>query len=342
MRNHRYKIAFLIMCFTQVSYGQSVVGEEKIERILPEDSTIQNNMHYKNEIKSKEQQILEYQQEMMRLQDENEKLKHSNPIESPAVIGASLGEVEGNNRPTKPATTQRATTTRSAGGGGAYQSFAVSAEEEESLVVVPAGSWVRARILTGVQANSRFPYNLLMQLEYAYTGPNGAKIPLEGCLIIGGAVADLSIERVIISPHTLSCVRDSGEYIQRKIKGFVAGKDSSNGVSGVFDSKQSKVFLAAVLAGVVQGASKAYEIANTQTSIINDGNGGQSGLSNFTGNFRELALAKGAGDAANLVTTWYLNQAKSLLPTIHIGSGQDVWVVMTDSVDVPDLNSWNF
>lgn len=261
-------------------------------------------------------------------------------VPSPATMSNDLGNVSGNfQSPGKPAGSYFAAPTQRLSSG--VQVFAVSAGADTNLTVLPAGSWVRAKLLTGVQANARYPYNVLMQLDYAYTGPNGIKIPLQGCLIIGGAMADLSIERVIISPHTLSCVRDNKQAFQRKIQGFVAGKDSSNGMTGIFDSKQSKVFLAAVLSGVVKGASEAYEIANTQTDVVNSALGSQSVTKNFKGKFEELAVAKGVGNASEMVTSWYLEQARALLPTMNVGSGQDLWVVITDGVDVPDLHANN-
>jgi len=36
-----------------------------------------------------------------------------------------------------------------------------------------------------------------------------------------------------------------------------------------------------------------------------------------------------------MVTQWYLKQAQNLLPTINVGSGQEVWVIMQDQVDLP-------
>ena len=49
--------------------------------------------------------------------------------------------------------------------------------------------------------------------------------------------------------------------------------------------------------------------------------------------------AGGASNAASMVTQWYLKQAQNLLPTITIGSGQDVWIVLQDSVALPN---WYF
>jgi hypothetical protein len=318
------------------------VPDASSKRIVPDDGAL-------FEEDSKDKLHRRQLEEMGQVFEENERLKleleqarhlqatqgmDTTPISpsSPADISSSLGARASHNRTSRRSYGAKSTTLNSG-----VQVFSVSEAAAQSLTVLPAGSWVRAKLLTGVQANSKYAYNVLMQLDYAYTGPNRIKIPLQGCLVIGGATSDLSIERVIIAPHTLSCVRDSGESIQRPVQGFVAGKDSSNGMTGVFDSKQSKVFLAAALAGIVKGASEAYEIANTQTSVLTSAAGSQAVSRNFTGSFRDLAIARGVGAPAEMVTNWYLEQAKSLLPTIHVGSGQDVWIVMTDRVDVPDL-----
>ncbi len=342
---------------TGIAFSQMAlpVPDSEVKRTMPNDSREMIDTEYKRL----------YEQSQQSASEENEKLKKeleawkaqgNSPgagsmipsqgaaadavATSPAKLGDDLGNVSGNYRPgrTKASDFLTAPTQRLSSG---VQVFAVSADSDTDLTVLPAGSWVRAKLLTGVQANARYPYNVLMQLDYAYTGPNGTKIPLQGCLIIGGAMADLSIERVIISPHTLSCVRDNKQAFQRKIQGFVAGKDSSNGMTGVFDSKQSKVFLAAVLSGVVKGASEAYEIANTETAVVNGALGSQSVTKNFKGKFSELAATRGLGGAAEMTTSWYLEQARALLPTMNVGSGQDLWVIVTDSVNVPDLRAGN-
>ncbi|RYZ90540.1 MAG: hypothetical protein EOP04_03630 [Proteobacteria bacterium] len=328
------------------------VPEEQIKRTMPNDTREEIDTEYK---KLYEQSMQEKDAEAQRLYKELETLQNfkssglpvqkplvvpnSNPApqapRSPATVGSELGNVSGNSTAPRKKTFSAPTGEHS----GGIQVFAVSSEAQQELTVLPAGSWVRAKMLTGVQANAQYPYNVLMQLEYAATGPNSAKIPLQGCTVIGGAMADLSIERIIISPHTISCVRDSGEAYQRRIEGFVAGKDSSNGLEGIYDSKQGKVFLQAVLAGVVKGAAEAYEIANTDTQVLSGAFGSQSQAKTFRGKFEELAVARGVGGAAEMTTNWYLEQAKALLPSIKSGSGDNVWIIITDRVDVPDLRA---
>lgn len=56
----------------------------------------------------------------------------------------------------------------------AAQVFAVSAEAEAeadgSLTVLPAGSFVRATVVSGVEANTLEPYPVLLHLQQAFTG----------------------------------------------------------------------------------------------------------------------------------------------------------------------------
>jgi hypothetical protein len=42
-------------------------------------------------------------------------------------------------------------------------------------------------------------------------------------------------------------------------------------------------------------------------------------------------------DGASMVAQWYLEQAKDLIPSIGVGSGQDVFVIMLDTIEVPAL-----
>ena len=109
--------------------------------------------------------------------------------------------------------------------------FAVSKEAEldQTTTVLPAGSFVKARVVSGVEANTLEPYPVLLQLEYAFTGPNQSKIDLSNCFMIAKARANLSTERVIMETDTLSCVRENGEHFKTSARGYTAGSDSTFG-----------------------------------------------------------------------------------------------------------------
>jgi hypothetical protein len=61
--------------------------------------------------------------------------------------------------------------------GSGLQTFAVSTKARgtdgvpDGFTVLPTGSHVKARMVSGVEANVREPYPVLLQLDYAFTGP---------------------------------------------------------------------------------------------------------------------------------------------------------------------------
>ena len=120
---------------------------------------------------------------------------------------------------------------------------------------------------------------------------------------------------------------------ERDVNGFVADdKDNSFAVMGSVNSKQDRVAAMSFLSSIVEGVGKAIQQAQTTQQMTPLG-GSQSML---TGNQMEYLGAGGASNAAGMVTQWYLKQAQNLLPTINVGSGQDIWIVMQDTVKLPN------
>ena len=203
-------------------------------------------------------------------------------------------------------------------------------------VTIPAGSYVRAKLLTGVEAPEGSPLPVLLQADYAFIGPNKTRVDLTGCFLIAKSTGNLSIERVEMQANRISCVSRAGRMFERELSGFVADdKDNSFAVMGVVNSKQDRVAAMAFLSSVVEGIGKAAQQAQTTTQL---GAEGQS-ASNVTGDQARYILGGGATNAASMVTQWYLKQAQSLLPTINVGSGQDVWIILQQGVELP---SWYF
>lgn len=215
-------------------------------------------------------------------------------------------------------------------------SFPVKEEEVEQKkpgVVLPPGSYVKGKILTGVEAPEGKTYPVLVQLDFAYIMPNQHRLDLSGCFMIAKATGNLSIERVEMQVTKLSCVSRTGQMFEREVSGFIADdKDNSFAVLGSVNSKQDRVAAMAFLASVVEGVSKAVQQAQT-TSQTNAVGGSQSIL---TGSQMKYIGAGGASEAASTVANWYLQQAQNLLPTINIGSGRDVWIIMQESVSMPE------
>lgn len=225
---------------------------------------------------------------------------------------------------------------RGLGRGSSVLSFPVkdvASPEKTSSVVVPAGSYVKAKLMTGIEAPEGKTYPVLLQLDYAYIVPNKRKLDLSGCFMIAKSQGDLSTERVQMQASKISCVSKDGKMFERDVNGFIADdKDNSFAVMGSVTSKQDRVAAMAFLSSVVEGVGKGLQQAQTTQSM--NPLGGSTSL--VTGSGAAYLGAGGAANAAGLVTQWYLRQAQNLLPTINIGSGQDVWVVMQDTIRLPN------
>ena len=134
----------------------------------------------------------------------------------------------------------------------------------------------------------------------------------------------------------ISCVSKSGRMFEKDMNGFIAdSKDNSFAVMGNVNSKQDRVASMAFLSSVVEGVGKAIQQAQTTTQT--NALGGSSSI--ISGDQGKYIAAGGVGNAASQVTQWYLKHAQSLLPTINVGSGQDVWIVTQESVELPN---WYF
>lgn len=212
--------------------------------------------------------------------------------------------------------------------------FPVASEEpkEELGIVLPVGSYVRAKILAGTDATTGEPDPVLLQLDYSHVLPNQRKIDLSGCFMTAKAQADLSTERVKMKTMKLSCVSKRGLVFEKDVNGYVADDaDNKFAVSGEVNSKQDRVAATAFLAGVVEGVGKAIQQAQTTQQATPLG-GSQAVM---TGDERKYLAGGAAANAASMVASWYLKQAESLLPSITVGSGKDVWVVVLENVNLP-------
>ena len=181
------------------------------------------------------------------------------------------------------------------------------------------------------------PYPVLLQLEYAFTGPNQSRVDLSNCFMIAKARANLSTERVIMQTETISCVTESGEHFKAEAKGYTAGTDSTFGSTGTFISKQGQVLLAAVLANIAKNAGEALATAQQTTTV--SGSDRAATATNVTGSQAAFVAGRSVVDAGSMIAQWYLDYARQLIPSIAIGSGESVHVVMLESIKVPTL--WN-
>ena len=203
-------------------------------------------------------------------------------------------------------------------------SFPVKHKRVEEGITLPTGSYVKAKLMTGVDAPEGKTYPVLLALDYSHIGPNKRKVDLSGCFMIAKSSPSIATERINFQATRLSCVSQKGKFFERKVSGFIAdNSDNTFAVRAKLNSKQGRVAQMAFLKSVVDGIG---EIISRKSQNI----GGKNPDS------ANVLVQNSAHGAATKVSDWYLKQVTSLMPTLAVHSGQDVWIVMQEKVLLPN------
>lgn len=198
-----------------------------------------------------------------------------------------------------------------------------TAAEGGPWVRLPLGSTVTGELLTGAFATKARGGALpvLMQLRSAYSGPNDTEIPLEDCLLIGKATADISSVRARVEAVSLSCVLPNGTAFERRVKGYFTGEDGTLGVPGRWEFRSGR-WLANLLsamgttaAGLYADVAIAQEIGGTNAIL--------GGIS--------------TSDVTDRIQEFFLARAEEILPVVWVESGTPVYVVMLEGLTIEGL-----
>ena len=215
------------------------------------------------------------------------------------------------------------------GGGQAVPAAAVPAAppppsqpQGGPWVRLPIGATVTGELLTGAFATKvrgdALP--VLVQLRSAYSGPNDTEIPLEGCLMIGKATADLQSVRARVEAVSLSCVLPDGTSFERPVRGYFTGADGTLGVPGRWAFRSGR-WLANLLSAMGTTAAGVY----ADIAIARELGGGV------------ILGDVGMQETTTRIQEFFLERAEEILPVVWIESRTPVYVVMLEGLTIEGL-----
>jgi conjugal transfer pilus assembly protein TraB len=204
---------------------------------------------------------------------------------------------------------------------------------------IPAGSFARAVLLSGVDAetglnSSSEPDPILIRIIDHGTLPRKFKSDLKDCHIIGAAYGNLSSERAKIRLEKLSCTEiATAEVVETEVAGYVTGEDGRAGIRGEVVSTEGKLLTNSFAAGLLSGFSDTINprtSSQPQTVIqeIKDGKIPKQG----TNEKIKVGFAAGASSSMDRLSKYYIDRAESLQPIVQIGAGRKVDVIFTEGV----------
>lgn len=202
---------------------------------------------------------------------------------------------------------------------------------------IPSGTFVEGILLSGVdaptgtQAKSE-PHPVLVNLKDKAFLPNKWRSDIKECFIVGSAYGDISAERAYIRSETLSCTKNDGSVLERKIDGYVSGEDGKVGLAGTVVSKQGSMLARTLVAGFLEGVATAFNESETNYQIGDEGVVKSFDSSEAGG----MAAFSGMARAAERLSEFYMNMVNQMFPVVEINAGRVVNVVFLQQINLDE------
>jgi conjugal transfer pilus assembly protein TraB len=213
---------------------------------------------------------------------------------------------------------------------------------------IPAGAFARAILLGGVDASASIqassdPRPALLRIMDPGTLPRAFRSDLQGCHALAACYGDISSERVFMRLEKLTCTeRKTGEIVEVKVQGYVAGEDGRTGVRGsVVDragESMRNVLMGGFLGGIGEFLSQPHTAALTFSPMAGIGGLAQATQPNPMGvrDMLKHGAGKGINNALDKYADFYIKRAEQLQPVIQVAAGRQVDIVFTEGVSIGD------
>lgn len=162
--------------------------------------------------------------------------------------------------------------------------------------------------------------------------PGLRRMDIARCHVTGAGYGQLASERAYVRLERIACVLRSGDVIDTRVKGYVAGEDGKTGIRGRLVSKQGKMLSRGILAGFASGFGGAVESSNSTAGVVAGGTFTVSSRSSR--DLVKTGIGGGAGEAGKLLAEYYLKLAEEVFPVIEIDAGRRVDVIITEGTEL--------
>ena len=210
----------------------------------------------------------------------------------------------------------------------------VTPREAEGLTL-PAGSFVRGTLLTGVYAPAAqaTPLPVLIRLNEAFVGPNERRIPLPGAFVVGKATGELNSERALVQAVSISAYFPDGKVFEHQGNiGYVTDGQGELGLKGTVIRNTGARLAASFMSGFLSGAAEGMSEGEV-TSTVNDGHVAR----NVTGSSGRYAMFQGLSKSAGQLSQYYADQLQAIVPAVKVDPGVEIYLVILEGVKIDGL-----
>jgi conjugal transfer pilus assembly protein TraB len=208
------------------------------------------------------------------------------------------------------------------------QSFVRKTKIKKVVDYIPAGSYVEAKLISGVDAGvgtaaSADPRHVLLRITGMLTSAGfGAEYlksdRLVGCLLQAQASGDISSEKVYPQAVLLTCAKDKQTVVEIPVKGFVNSVGKA-GIRGEVVSREGDMVLKSFLSGAVGGFGSG--VAQYSQPHLNVAGGALFSEGQSAKNIAMSGLGSGFASSSDRLADYFIKCAEQYQPVISINEG---------------------
>lgn len=208
------------------------------------------------------------------------------------------------------------------------------ARHEAERTYLPAGSFARATVLSGVTAPTggnaaQNPMPLLLEVTHFANLPNDFKANVRRCFVTANATGDISSERVLVRLDRLSCMNKAGRAVDVRVQGYVTGEDGKAGVRARLVTRSGQAIASALFTGAISGLGKAVSLSAQRTTTYTSGAVGSS-----VDNAWAAGIGEGVDSAMDRIVNYYLKLADKIFPVLELDCGREVDIVLAQGLSI--------
>lgn len=206
---------------------------------------------------------------------------------------------------------------------------------------IPAGAFAKAVLLGGVDASASIqassdPRPALLRIMDPGTLPRKFHSDLKGCHALAACYGDVSSERVFMRLEKLTCTeRKTGEIVEVKVHGYVAGEDGRTGVRGSVVDRAGESMRNALMGGFLSGLGEFLSQSHnpvTFSPISGLAQGTPMGMKDML----KAGAGKGVNNALDKYADFYIKRAEQVQPVIQVAAGRQVDIVFTEGISLEE------
>ncbi len=208
---------------------------------------------------------------------------------------------------------------------------------DEEMVTLPSGAHAFGRVKFGEEVTAHSKSEVMIELDYAFLGPNKSVVELNGCIVWVSVDSNFHTQKIKGAMQDMTCTMKSGRVFTVNVGGPLV--EMASGYAGVESDLimkgPAKAAALKFLSEITSAYGAATSAAQTKTELVS-GDKFSDKATNVSGDknaFVQGKVIEAHGDFLKYISSFF----ESLQPTLALAPGAKVHLINRFNVKIPKV-----